>query len=418
MTASDGVRPGRPPEYPPHVTVEPAPHRRSSAPRRVCVVTGSRAEFGLLTPVLRAIEDHPRLERVVVVCGSHLLAPAYTAREVEAQFPVAARVAMQDPGASAGITRLADAAATGRGTEGLARAFASIAPDWVVVLGDRIEAFAAAAAASIGGIGVAHIHGGDRAEGIADEAMRHAITKLAHLHLAASATSAGRIERMGEPRERIRLVGSPAIDGLDDFPALDDADAAALGDPSCIVLIHPSGLPEERERALVGAVSAAVDGVIAGNVLCLAPNHDPGREIVVGELFDRSNRPESMSRWTAVEHVPRPTFIALLKRLAQNPRGVLVGNSSSGLIEAAAVGLPVVNVGPRQAGRERPDNVTDAPEDRLADLPAIIDAARNASRSRWKPHPFGDGTAGERIAAALAEIDPRDPGFIRKRNSY
>jgi UDP-hydrolysing UDP-N-acetyl-D-glucosamine 2-epimerase len=403
------------PDDPAKPAISPAP---APPPRRVCVVTGSRAEFGLLVPVIRAIEDHPRLERVVVVCGSHLLAPAYTAREVEALFSVAARVPMQDPGASAGITRLADAAAMGRGAEGLAKAFSSILPDWVVVLGDRVEAFAAAAAASIGGIALAHIHGGDRAEGIADEAMRHAITKLAHLHLPATPTSAGRIERMGEPPERIRLVGSPAVDGLEDIPPLDEADAQALGDPSCVLLIHPSGLPPERERALVGAVTRAVDVATAGKVLCLAPNHDPGRDIVVEALFDRSMRPEGRSTWTAVEHVPRPTFVALLKRLARNPRGVLVGNSSSGLIEAAAVGLPAVNVGPRQAGRERPDNVTDVPEERLGDLAGVIEAARTADRSRWGGQPYGDGHAGERIAAALAEVDPREPSLLRKHNSY
>jgi len=397
------------------VPLEPS---KSAAPRRVCVVTGSRAEFGLLTPVIRAIEDHPRLDRELIVCGSHLLGPAYTAREVEAQFPVAARVPMQDPGASAGITRLGDAAAAGRGTEGLARAFSSMSPDWVVVLGDRIEAFAAAAAASIGGIALAHIHGGDRAEGIADEAMRHAITKLSHLHLPASPTSADRIERMGEPRDRIRLVGSPAIDGLDDIPPLADPDARSMGDPSCVVLLHPSGLPPARERALVIAIIDAVDRATAGNVLCLAPNHDPGREIVVAALGGRTNTPDSMSRWTSVEHLPRPAFVALLKRLARDPRGVLVGNSSSGLIEAAAVGLPIVNVGPRQAGREQPPNVTDVPEGRLGELPALIAAARDADRRRRVAHPFGDGRAGERIAAALAEVDARDPALLRKRNSY
>lgn len=405
-------------EYPPGVPAEADTSKPLAPPRRVCVVTGSRADFGLLNPVLRAIEDQARLDREVVVCGSHLLAPSYTAREVEALFPIAARVPMQDPGASAGITRLADAIAVGRGVEGLAKAFSTLNPDWVVVLGDRIEAFAAAAAASIGGIALAHIHGGDRAEGIADEAMRHAITKLAHLHLAATPASAGRIERMGEPAERIRLVGSPAIDGLDDFPPLSDADAQSLGDPACIVLLHPSGLPPEQEASLAGAVADAVDHVIAGNVLWLAPNHDPGREFVVAAVLERTSGTETKSRWTSVEHIPRPTFVALLKRLANRPDGVLVGNSSSGLIEASAVRLPVVNVGPRQAGRERPDNVTDAPVARLAELQAIIRSARSADRARWGRHPYGDGRAAERIATALVEVDPRDPAILRKRNSY
>jgi len=156
----------------------------SAARRRVMVVTGSRAEFGLLEPVMHAVRGHAALDLVVVVAGSHLVAPGLTWRDVEAAgFAIVARVPMQAEGVSG---RLADAAAVGRGVSGLARVYETERPEWVVVLGDRIEAFAAAAAASIAGIAVAHLHGGDRAEGIADEALRHAITKLAHLHLAAT----------------------------------------------------------------------------------------------------------------------------------------------------------------------------------------------------------------------------------------
>lgn len=149
-----------------------------TARRTIAIITGTRAEFGLLRPVIDAVRKHPRLTLKLIVSGSHLLPPARTEREVAAAYPLAARVPMQH---ARGLrTRAADALATARGLEGFTRAFVTVRPDWVVVLGDRIEAFAAAAAASISGIGVCHIHGGDRAEGIADEAMRHAITKLAH----------------------------------------------------------------------------------------------------------------------------------------------------------------------------------------------------------------------------------------------
>src|SRR5205814_10141422 len=139
--------------------------------------------------------------------------------------------------------------ATGRGIAGFARVFEEIRPDWVVVLGDRIEAFAAASAASIGGIAVAHIHGGDRAEGIADEAMRHAITKLAHLHLAATEQSAERIIRMGERPEHVLVIGSPAIDGLLAIPALADQRDEELGRPGAVFLMHPVGRADEREES-------------------------------------------------------------------------------------------------------------------------------------------------------------------------
>ncbi|MBY0260816.1 MAG: UDP-N-acetylglucosamine 2-epimerase, partial [Phycisphaerales bacterium] len=149
----------------------PASTKPQSKRLRVAVVTGTRAEFGLLRPVMDAIKARKDLQLLVVAGGAHLLAPARTIREVESAYTVAATVPMQRPGQTG---RAADAAALGRGVSGFAKAFADLKPDWVVVLGDRIEALAAGSAASVAGIAVCHIHGGDRAEGIADEAMRHA----------------------------------------------------------------------------------------------------------------------------------------------------------------------------------------------------------------------------------------------------
>lgn len=380
--------------------------------QRVMVVTGSRAEFGLLEPVMRAVAAHAKLELCVVVAGSHLLGPAETWRDVHAAgFEIAARVAMQRDGLSG---RFADALAVARGIDGVTRAVMELGPAWVVVLGDRVEAFAAASAASIGGVAVAHIHGGDRAEGVADEAMRHAITKLAHLHLAATPTSAERIVRMGERPEHVHVVGSPSIDGLRGVGAMSDDDAAELGDPSALLLLHPAGLRETDERATARACLGALAD--ERGVLAMSPNFDPGREWIADEI-ERARG----GRVTICEHIPRPRFAALLKRLGERG-GVLVGNSSAGLIEAAALGVPVVNVGPRQAGRERPDHVVDV-EPTGAALPTAqgvrdaIDAARAPGRARGE-HPYGDGHSGQRIADLLARVDARNPGLLRKRNSY
>lgn len=383
-----------------------------AAPRqRVMVVTGSRAEFGLLEPVMRAVAAHAKLELCLVVAGSHLLGPAETWRDVHAAgFEIAARVAMQRDGLSG---RFADALAVARGIDGVTRAVMELAPAWVVVLGDRVEAFAAASAASIAGVAVAHIHGGDRAEGVADEAMRHAITKLAHLHLAATPTSAQRIVRMGERAEHVHVVGSPSIDGLRGVRAMSDADAAELGDPSALLLLHPAGLRETDERATARACLGALAD--EHSVLAMSPNFDPGREWIADEIA------RAPAHVRTCDHLPRPRFAALLKRLGERG-GVLVGNSSAGLIEAAAMGVPVVNVGPRQAGRERPDHVVDV-EPTGAALPTAqgvreaIDAARAPGRARCE-HPYGDGHSGPRIADLLARVDALDPGLLRKRNSY
>ncbi len=377
---------------------------------RVCVVTGSRAEFGLLEPVMRAVRDHEMLDLRVVVAGSHLLEPALTVGEVERAFDVAARVPMQGA-AGDKRSRLDDARAVGRGVGGFADAFDGIDPGWVVVLGDRIEAFAAASAAAIGGIALAHIHGGDRAEGVADEAMRHAITKLANLHLAATESSAGRIVRMGEPADRVVVTGSPAVDALAAVAPLDDDLAAELSDPSVVVLMHPSGLDADEERLVarntMGGVAMAESD---GRVLGLHPNHDPGRDEVLDELVASASR----NGWRVADHLPRERFVGLLKRLATRG-GVLVGNSSAGLIEAAAVGLGVVNVGVRQGGRERAANVIDV-EGTSANQ--VSEAIHRARELRGAGHPYGDGHAGDRIADALASHDPRAAGFARKRNAY
>ncbi len=366
--------------------------------RQVAVVTGSRAEYGLLRPVMRAIERHNGLELRVVVVGAHLLGPRRTADEVATEFDVAVEIPMQRAEA---LGRWADAAALGRGVTGITEWLAANEVDFVVVLGDRIEAFAAAAAAAVGGVRVVHMHGGDRAEGIADEALRHAITRLAHLHLPATPCSARRIEAMGEDARRIHVVGSPALDDLAEFPQLSDDAFASLGRPEIVILLHPLGRAPEQEQAEASRLAAACGAV--GRVLWLYPNHDPGREGIVAaiESSDLEHR----------THLPRREFVGLLRRAR-----LLAGNSSAGLIEAAALGLATVNVGSRQGGREMPDNVIDLGEPRENSLAQAL--SDGLGRSRVEPrHPYGDGHAGQRVATILATLDPAECP-LAKRNGY
>ena len=322
------------------------------------------------------------------------------------------RVEMQREGEGG---RLDDARALGRGIEGLAVVYEELSPDAVLVLGDRIEALAATASASVAGVLCAHMHGGDRAEGVADESMRHAITKLAHLHLPATAQSAERITRMGEATWRVRTVGSPAIDGLDDIPALDatqidEITHGRLERIDALFLMHPLGREEADEHR---DASSALDALKGMNVLCLAPNYDAGREGIaraIGEACERD------PRFIAADHLERPSFVGLLKHLAER-HGVLVGNSSCGLIECAALRLGVVDIGERQGGRERARNVVHAPD---AESKSIANAVRHAKARSGSPiaHPFGDGTTGQRVAELLAGLDLDDPRWRRKRNVY
>jgi UDP-hydrolysing UDP-N-acetyl-D-glucosamine 2-epimerase len=354
--------------------------------RTIAVVTGSRAEFGLLEPVMRAIEARRGLRLRVVVAGLHLARGTWRGVR-DAGFGIDARVRMQRAGESG---RAADVAALGRGIAGFGRAFERMRPDCVVVLGDRIEVLAAASAASVGGVRVAHLHGGDRAEGVADEAMRHAVSKLAHLHFAATSLSRKRLVRMGEDPERVFNVGSPAADGLRDVVAADDA-------PDVIVLQHPVGATDANEARWMRATLKATRDQ---RRLLMAPNGDPGCAGVRRALRGIDT----------VEHLPRARWLSLLAGAK-----VIVGNSSAGLIEAAVLRTPSVNIGPRQNGREKPANVIDCDYGERA-VRSAIKRAMKLDLRRMR-HPYGDGRAGQRVAELLAGIDLRSVG-LRKRNAY
>ncbi|MEM8834345.1 MAG: UDP-N-acetylglucosamine 2-epimerase [Planctomycetota bacterium] len=374
--------------------------------RTIAVLTGSRAEFGLLRSVMRAIDAHADLRLRTLVAGSHLIEPAETWRDVAQDFEIHARITMQHGDHA---TRADDARALARGIEGTASALDKDTPDALLVLGDRVEAFAGASAASIAGVPLAHLHGGDRAEGIADEAMRHAITKLAHVHFPATTLSAERIERMGEDAERIHMVGSPAIDELRDSDALDGDAWHELGEPSAIVLFHPDDT--HTESATCDTIASVLRDE---HVLWLHPNHDAQRDTIM--LGIEHARHALGTQLVVRGHLSRAAFVGALRRLGESG-GVLIGNSSAGLIEAAALRVPTVNLGPRQSGRERANNVIDVPSPDAVSIGEALRLARAIDRGSIT-HPFGDGRTGERIASILAQTDLRDPALVRKRNAY
>lgn len=356
--------------------------------RTIAVVTGTRAEFGLLEPVMQAIASHRGLNLRVIAAGLHLAHGTW--KDITAAgFDIDARVRMQTKGATG---RAADVAAMGKGVVGFGKAFEQIKPNFVVVLGDRIEAFAAASAASVGGYRVAQIHAGDRAEGVADEAMRHAISKLAHLHLAATPRSRARLTRMGENSWSVHNVGSPAVDGLADVTPAADA-------PRLIVLQHPIGQTDAKEKQGMSQTLAATK---AHEPLVMMPNGDPGSAGIHQAI--RS------AKVKAVTHLPRSKWLAMLAGC-----DAIVGNSSAGLIEAAVLKTPCVNIGPRQAGREKPRNVIDCDYGK-ANVQAAVDRALKMN-TRKLHHPYGYGNTGERIALLLATVD-LNVITLRKHNAY
>lgn len=356
--------------------------------REIAVVTGTRAEFGLLLPVMRAIEKDKRLRLHVVVAGAHLTTGTW--KDVrDAGLKISHRVSMQKKGVSG---RGGDVAALSKGIAGFGKVFEAIGPDFVVVLGDRIEAFAGASAGSVGGYRVAHIHGGDRAEGVADEAMRHAMTKLAHLHFPATVQSKKRLMRMGEGAERVFMLGSPAVDDLQDIEGI-------AGGPEVIVLQHPVGGVDADECRWMKMTLEACKGY---DVMVLQPNGDAGCGGIVKAIKG--------SKCKVVDHLPRREWLGYLKGAR-----VLVGNSSAGLIEAAVLRTAVVNIGPRQGGRERAGNVIDVGYDERAIKRAVKEAmGMDLSRMR---HPYGKTGVGERIAGCLGEVS-LERVSVKKQNVY
>ena len=372
--------------------------------KTIAVVTGSRADFGLLEPVMSAIHDHRGLTLKTIVAGAHLASGTWR-DVVESGFRIDRRLPMQRRGRTG---RQEDVDALGRGVRGAGEAFRILQPQVVLVLGDRIEALAAACAAQVGGFHLAHVHGGDRAEGVADESMRHAVSKLAHLHFAATAQSRTRLLRMGEIPRQVHCVGSPAVDGLDAVKA--------DSDPPCLVVAqHPIGDTNTQERRWMQQTLNAVTAVQKTRgtgrwVLLVEPNLDPGSDGIRSAIqihLDRMAHNGGRAGFCCAHH-RRHRFLSFLAGA-----DAIVGNSSAGLIEAAALRTPCVNVGPRQSGRQKPSRVVDCDYG----VRPVQGAIRRAIATRRSGHPYGDGHAGRRIADVLDRVDLRALG-LRKRNTY
>jgi UDP-hydrolysing UDP-N-acetyl-D-glucosamine 2-epimerase len=303
----------------------------------------------------------------------------------------------------------------GLATAALAERFAKLKPDVVLVVGDRVEAFAAASAAHVGGQVLAHVHGGDRALGQVDDALRHAISKLAHVHFAATRQSGDRLLAMGEDRWRIRVVGAPGVDGIRQQAArvaeLNVFSAsiglqAAIGEHA-LLLLHPTDANDRAEALRTRKLLTTTARTVGRRIIALMPNNDPGSDGIAAELWRAQRKGEAH----LVVHAPRPVFLGLLRDCR-----ALVGNSSAGIIEAGSFGTPVLDIGPRQQGRERGGNVAHVGWEGGGLERAVMRVAR-ARRSRLADNPYERGGAARRIVPALATL-PLDARLRRKVIRY
>ncbi len=368
--------------------------------RLVCLITGSRADFGLVQWLARGVAEDERLALRLLVTGSHLDSRfGLTWREIEAGgFTIDDRVSILDGEDSA----LGIANAVSRGITGMTEALARSRPDIVVILGDRFEMLAAATAALILRIPVAHLHGGETTEGAIDEAIRHSITKMAHLHFTAAEAYRRRVIQMGESPGRVFMVGAPGLDSIVHLPllakpALEQLLGFELGDQFFLVTYHPATLNADDPGRGMAELLAALESFPEHKILITGTNADLGYSRIGQAL--RAYMDAHPGRAVSVASLGQQRYLSAL-RLAD----CMIGNSSSGLVEAPAMKVPTVNVGTRQKGRLRAASVLDCEERRDAIRDAVVKALSPAFRrpAFAEDPPYGGPGASARIKDILA----------------
>jgi UDP-hydrolysing UDP-N-acetyl-D-glucosamine 2-epimerase len=378
--------------------------------RTIAVVTTSRADYSHLLPLLRAIDAEPELALVLIVSGTHL-STAYgkTVTEIEKDgFSIAERIpVLTESDAPVDIT-----AAMGRAVAGFGETLARHRPDILVVLGDRFEMHAAALAALPFKIPVAHISGGDVTEGAIDDALRHSMTKLSHLHFPSSEESARRILQLGEEPWRVMVCGELSLDNLSTFQPLAREELEAefglrLPERFLLVTYHPVTLEYEQAEWQIAQLLQALDA-LALTVVFTMPNADTANR-VIGDAIREFTRTHPAA-WQVDNFGMRGYFSVLSLATA------MVGNSSSGVLEAASFKLPVVNIGTRQYGRARARNVIDcgySSEEILAAMRKAVSAEFRSSL-RDLTNPCGNGGASAQIVHQLKTVAMNEE-LTRKR---
>ena len=373
-------------------------------PRTIAVVTGSRADYGLQYWLIDAIHRDAALTLQLIVTGSHLADSfGHTVDQITRDgYPVAAEVPM----IAADDSEWAMARSTGEGVIGMADAFKRLSPDVVVMPGDRFEILAAAQAAMLMAIPIAHLHGGEVTEGAVDESIRHAVSKMSSIHFVSAEPYRQRLIRMGEEPSRVHVVGAPGLDHLlrTPLPSRDELLTSVGLNPAApflLVTYHPATRGLVSAADAVAQLLSALDRFDQHQLLITKANADAGGRTINSVLEQYAAR--HRSRAALVASLGTHKYLSAVTHAA-----ALVGNSSSALIEAPAVGTPTVNVGPRQQGRLRAATVIDCDEQAGAIAAAItraLDPAFRAATTRAAP-PYGrPGDAAGRMLTVLRALN-------------
>ena len=380
--------------------------------RKVCVVTGTRAEYGLLYWLMKEIEQDQDLELQVVVTGMHL-SPEFglTYKEIEKDFKIDKKIEMLvSSDTPVGISK-----SMGLGQISFAEAYDELQPDVLVVLGDRYEIFSAVSAATVANIPIAHLHGGETTEGAFDEAFRHSITKMSHLHFTAAEEYRKRVIQLGEAPDRVFNVGGMGIENilrldLLSKSELEDALGFKFNKRNILVTFHPVTLERLTAESQFYELLEAINNLDDTNIIFTKANSDTDGRVInkMIDLYVSQNREKSIAS---------PSLGQLRYLSALQFVDAVVGNSSSGLAEAPTFKIATINIGDRQKGRLKAESVIDCEPDREAILRAFDKIYSSEFQDILKnvKNPYGDGMASKEVIEVLKHKDFTD---ILKKTFY
>lgn len=370
--------------------------------KKICVITGTRAEYGLLSKLMKRIDDCPDMQLQIIATNMHL-SPEFglTYREIEADgFHIDKKVEML----LSSDTRNATTKSLGLGIIGFADAFEDLAPDMVVILGDRYEMLGAASAALLYGIPIAHISGGDVTEGAYDDAIRHSISKMSHLHFTSAEEYRQRVIQLGEQPDRVFNFGAIGLDNMRqiqflDRHSLEQSIGFEIGEDCILVTYHPVTMERNSAETQFGALLEAIDRV-GCRVIFTKPNSDSDGRIII-KMIDEyvAANSDKAACYTSLGYVRYLSALQFVK--------AAVGNSSSGILEVPSFGIPTVNIGDRQKGRLRADSVIDC----NTDVDSIEKAIRGALSQEWQTiarnatNPYEQPDTVARIFEVLQQCD-------------
>ena len=371
--------------------------------RKVCIITGTRAEYGLLCWLMKEIQEDSDLELQIIATGMHL-SPEFglTYRQIEKDgFKIDKKIEMLlSSDTPVGISK-----SMGLGMIGFAEAYAELRPDIAVLLGDRFEIFSAAVSAMIARIPIAHLHGGEATEGLIDEPIRHSITKMSHLHFTAAEEYRRRVIQLGESPDRVFNVGGLGIDNIKKLKLmsreeLEDSIKFKLGPKNLLVTFHPVTLEHATARNQFQNLINALDELQDTRFIFTKPNADTEGRLIIKMIDDYVSK--NSHKAIAFTNLGQLRYLSALKFV-----DACVGNSSSGLAEAPTFKIGTINIGDRQRGRLKADSVIDCEPVKESILTAIRKFYSKEFQDNLKnvKNPYGEGGAAEKIKKILKEVD-------------